>query len=65
MKDFFNLKIVVSKNAKSKMFRGCSIILEVWNIWRPPEAVFESFLDYKAKVWAIKMQNQKCIKNVK
>ena len=29
----------VSKDAESKMFRVHSIILEVWTIWRPPEAV--------------------------
>ena len=25
----------VSKDAESKMFKGCTIILEVWTIWRP------------------------------
>jgi hypothetical protein len=31
--------IEVSKDGESKMFEGCLMILEVWTIWRPPEAV--------------------------
>ena len=29
----------VSKDAKSKMYKECTLIMEVWTIWRPPEAV--------------------------
>ena len=27
------------KVAESRLFKGCTKILEVWTIWRPPEAV--------------------------
>ena len=42
------------------MYKKQNINLEVWTIWRPPEAVFENFFYYT--VWGI----ERCeIKNVK
>ena len=34
--------IEVSKDAKSEMFEGCSIVLEVWTILRQSEADLET-----------------------
>ena len=43
-KDIFFVVLVcgVSKDAESKMFKGCTIVLEVWTIRRPLEAVKEN-----------------------
>ena len=63
------MKCGVSKDAKSKMYKECTLIMEVWTIWRPPEAVEKIKGCFKKKLFTIqwgyqKMQNQKCITNI-
>ena len=39
LKKILVIECEISKDVDSKMFNGCTIILEVWTIWSPLEAV--------------------------